>query len=90
MTLKNQIVETFWAFDESSGDQFQFDSWSRARQYVEEAPEHRWAMKRVITEKYEEYRMPRCTACSKHKSSWNLDADGICVNCALTGKQDDE
>lgn len=81
MRNRDSTAVTFFGFDTANNDHYQFDTWERARSWVDEEPETRWAVMRTVVERYEEYRMPRCSQCRTFTPTWAVLANGWCVKC---------
>lgn len=84
--MENDVTETFWGFDDDTDEQYQFDTYSRAREWVDESPEHRWGLKKVVTTRYEQYRQPQCKRCGKHVAQYALNTAGTCGSCYMIGR----
>ena len=73
-------VEHFFGFD-ADGSQYRFDAWWQAKDWVDEDPDHRAAMKQTVDTTHETYQHVYCALC-RQVSPMQLGNRRICMECA--------
>lgn len=77
--FENSLALDVFGFDEN-GDQYRFDNYIKAREWVDEDAENRVAMARTTSVIYKTYQHLYCGTCGKVAAVEN-DQQRICLSC---------